>query len=133
MKLIKKVGAIILKDNKILAVRKKGTDVFIFPGGKAEKEEKFEQTLIRELEEELGIEASNFRYFGTFIEPATLEKDTEVKLEIYFVDARGVFVPKSEIEEYKWISSDYETEGVKLGSVLGKHTVPRLLEEGLIK
>ncbi|MBD3155291.1 MAG: NUDIX domain-containing protein [Candidatus Aenigmarchaeota archaeon] len=133
MKAIKKIGGIIINNKKMLVVRKRGTDVFIFPGGKVEGTESSEQTLMRELMEELGIEVFNFRYLGTFIEPAALERNTEVELEIYFVDTRGEFVPKSEIKEYRWIDSSYKNKGIRLGSVLGKHTIPKLLEKGLIE
>ena len=127
MKRFKKIGGIIIKNNKILVVRKKRINLFIFPGGKMEGDETSEQTLKRQLNEELGVRVSNLRYFGTFVEPSALEENMEVELEIYFVDVGG------KIEKYKWIDSSYKKQGIKLGSVLEKHTQPKLIDLGMIK
>ncbi len=133
MKKFKKIGGITIKNNKILVVRKRGTNLFIFPGGKVEEDETSGQTLKRELNEELGVRISNLRYFGTFVEPSALEENMEVELEIYFVDVEGKLNPELEIEEYKWIDSSYKKQGIKLGSVLEKHTLPKLIDLGMIK
>ena len=133
MKRFKKIGGIIIKNNKILVVRKKRINLFIFPGGKMGGDETSEQTLKRQLNEELGVRVSNLRYFGTFVEPSALEENMEVELEIYFVDVGGKLNPESEIEKYKWIDSSYKKQGIKLGSVLEKHTPPKLIDLGMIK
>ncbi len=133
MNKFKKIGGIIIRDKKILVVRKKGTDTFIIPGGRVEKEETSEQTLKRELFEELKVKVLSLKYFGVFTEPAAFEKDTLVELEIYNVMIIGEPLTSSEIKEYKWVDNSYKDNGIKLGSVLEKYVLPKLAEQGLIK
>lgn len=52
-------GAIILHENEILLVRVVGTRVYSLPKGKAEPDETVEQTAIREVQEETGLDLSN--------------------------------------------------------------------------
>ena len=61
------VGAIIVKDRKILATQRGYGDYtgwWEFPGGKTEPGEDPEAALHRELKEELDVSVSIFRYFG---------------------------------------------------------------------
>ena len=122
-----KIGAIILKEGKILAVRKKKTDVFIIPGGQPNEGETPEETLKRELKEELGVESGCFRLFGTFVAPAMFEAE-KIKIAVYSADIDGEPRPCSEIEEICWLGKYWEDEGIKLGSVLGEKVLPQLIE-----
>lgn len=127
-----KVGAIILNDKKqILVVRKtfKDRTEFIIPGGRQEKGETDEQTLVRELMEELGIAVSSFSFFGRFSEQAIFE-DIPLVMSVYRVEIEGQPSLQSEIKEYVWIDRDYEQKGYLLGSVLSKHVVPSLISNG---
>ncbi len=131
MKTIKKIGGIIVNDKKMLVVRKKGTSVYIMPGGGPEGDETHQETLERELDEELNLFPSNFKYFGNFQEKAMFE-DADVDMCVYFVDVKGDMKPDSEIVELKWIDSDYKNQDIKLGSVIEKHTLPVLIKRGLV-
>lgn len=69
MKRINVVGAVLLREGKILAAQR-GEDMALagmweFPGGKIEAGESPEQALRRELEEELHIEAEIGEWVGT--------------------------------------------------------------------
>jgi len=132
MKVIKKIGGIILKDQKMLVVRKRGTDAYIMPGGKPKGDETHQETLERELNEELNLFPSSFKYFGNFQEKSMFE-NADVNMCIYFVDVKGEMKPDSEIVELKWIDSGYKNEGIKLGSVIEKRTLPVLIKRGLVK
>ena len=65
---IDKIAFIYIMERRVLAIVSKGRDVFYMPGGKRERGETDEQTLIREIEEELsvGIIPQSIRYYGTF-------------------------------------------------------------------
>jgi 8-oxo-dGTP diphosphatase len=71
MDTIKVVCGIIFNEEKILICRRKPTKSFggywEFPGGKIEKGESEELSLIRELKEELGIKVENITYFKSNI------------------------------------------------------------------
>lgn len=131
---IYKVGAVIVNDSKqILVVRKTFKDrvEFIIPGGRQELGEDDEQTLFRELEEELGVKVSSYTYFGTYEEPAVFE-GTPLTMSVYEVVIKGIPKPQSEIKEAIWIDRDYSGKGIKLGSVLANHVIPALINRGLL-
>ncbi len=67
MKKIELAGAILLdKDNKILLMHRNTTDLkqWELPGGKMEKGELPEQTVVRELKEELNVKVQTIKYIG---------------------------------------------------------------------
>lgn len=54
----KRVAAVIIKDNKILLMRriKEGQEYYVFPGGGIEENESAEDAIIREIKEELPLD-----------------------------------------------------------------------------
>ena len=52
---IEKVAWVHLDEGRLLAARTHGRDLFYLPGGKPEPGEDIEQTLVREIREELGV------------------------------------------------------------------------------
>lgn len=65
---IDKVALVYLQDKKVLMVRSKDKDLWFIPGGKREGDETDEETLEREVKEELGVEVNlaSVRYYGAF-------------------------------------------------------------------
>jgi 8-oxo-dGTP diphosphatase len=129
---IYKVGAIILNDKKqILVVRKifKDRTEFIIPGGKQEQYENDEQTLYRELKEELDVSVRMFSFLGKFSELAVFE-NIPLIMSVYQVEIGRQPVPRSEIKEYVWVDRNYQDKGYLLGSVLSKHVIPALVSKG---
>lgn len=131
---IKKVGAVILNDRKqILVVRKflRPQSEFIIPGGRKERDEPDEETLARELREELGITIKSCHFFGHYEETAIFE-NVPLLMDVYRVEIEGEPKPNSEIKECAWIGRDYEAQVYMLGTVLSRHVIPRLVNEGLM-
>lgn len=127
-KIMNKVGAIIIKDRKILVCKKK--DLFIFPGGKKEKNEDDFSCLKRELKEELGVDVIGHKYFGSFEDEATLDPGLRVKITAYLAEINGNPKASREIEEIKYINSK---ENINLGSILKKFVLPELVKLKLIE
>lgn len=132
MKIINKIGAVILKNKKMLVVKKGGGDIFISPGGMVEGRETPEQTLRRELKEELNVELIDKTPFGIFTDKATYEEETHLILYTYLVKTKGEFKPQSEIESFVWIGKKYKKEGIKVSSILENFIIPKLIEMNLM-
>ena len=69
VKLNIRVGAIIKYQDKILVEKNKNVDFYVVPGGRVKTLENSKDTLLRELNEELGIDFSNEEFkLKSFIE-----------------------------------------------------------------
>ncbi|WP_162300562.1 NUDIX hydrolase [Anaerosacchariphilus polymeriproducens] len=126
---IYKVGGIILNSKKLLVVRKKTLDnrsEFIIPGGKSEKGENDEDTLKRELKEELNVNLLDMNYFDSYSDIAVFE-NIPISMNVYTCDIDGSIIPMNEIKEYIWIDRNYEQNNIQLGSILSKYIVPKLI------
>jgi 8-oxo-dGTP diphosphatase len=69
------VNAILISDGKVLLARRSAhrrayPDCWSFPGGHVEKGESTEETLLRELAEEIGVIPVSYRLIGEIIDPA---------------------------------------------------------------
>jgi 8-oxo-dGTP pyrophosphatase MutT (NUDIX family) len=56
-------GGIVIRDNKILMLKKKNGD-WVLPKGRIEKGETLEETALREVKEETNVEAEIYDYIG---------------------------------------------------------------------
>lgn len=133
VKSIKKIAAIVVRGGLLLVVRKRGSAIYITPGGKPEFGEEAVQTLRRELQEEVCMSVQRYTHFGSFSDVAAFEDNTRVDIESYLVDSNSIALPNQEIEEVAWIDDDYKSAGIKLGSVLEKFIIPELRRKGLIR
>lgn len=134
MREVYKIGAIIIKDRKLLVVKEKNLDLLISPGGKPEGNETPQKTLRRELKEELNVEPISIKPWREFnSETASKENYDWITMDAYFVEIDGKIKPSSEIEDFYWIGKDYKQKNIKLAPLLEKHIVPKLIEMNLIE
>ncbi|MEE3343431.1 MAG: NUDIX domain-containing protein [Bacilli bacterium] len=130
--MIDKVGGVILKDKKILVQRKKNNrQECIIPGGKREPGESDIETLKRELFEELTVELLDAEFLGGYDDIAVFSNQP-IHVQTYIVQVKGKIKCNNEIKEAIWIDKDYKKEGIKVGSILGEHVIPQLIERGLM-
>lgn len=89
---------------KILMTRERGKSNFAFPGGKVDPGETVEETLTREIWEELNVAVLNARKLGT----ASGETLDGRKLTIHMYEGRldGSPVAGGEIEILRWVSAN---------------------------
>ena len=103
---IRTVAAVIRDPaGRVLLVRKRGSAIFIQPGGKREPGEDALQTLARELDEELGVvmRPGGAYRLGEFEADAVNEPGRRVRGEAWAVGIQGQPRPQAEIEELAWV------------------------------
>jgi 8-oxo-dGTP diphosphatase len=124
--LIRIVAAVVVDGaGRTLLVRKRGTEAFMQPGGKAGVGETNLVALERELAEELGcgMERGSCRALGRFSAPAANEPGWTVEAELFAVTLVGKVRPASEIAEAVWIDPDVEPS-VPLAPLTSRHALP---------
>lgn len=103
------VSAVVLRDarGRVLLVRKRGTQMFMNPGGKPEPGESAAQCAAREVSEELGVELDPGRLapLGQLRAPAANELDTTVVADVFcWPEALEVSpIPSAEIDAARWV------------------------------
>ncbi len=105
-KLINVVAALIRDDEgRVLLVRKRGTAVFMQPGGKREPGESDVAALSREIVEELGcrVAVASARPLGIFDCAAANEPGFQVRAAVFAVDVEGAIHPQAEIDQIAWV------------------------------
>lgn len=129
---IDKLALILIKNRKQLVVRSRGKEAFFTPGGKREEGESDEDALCRECKEELTIDIKrgSIKPYGVFQAQAFGKPEgTMVRMTCYAADYTGDLKASAEIEELKWISSDFEHKQL---TVTGIMILEDLKAKGLI-
>ncbi|MTE22862.1 NUDIX domain-containing protein [Microbacterium sp. ZXX196] len=105
------MSAVVLRhpdDGRILTVRKRGTNMFMQPGGKPEPGETAIDAAVREIREELGValDPTAMRLLGVFEAPAANEGGYAVRGTVFTHPPVEVRAPAAEIEELRWVDPD---------------------------
>ena len=106
--LIDTVAWVHVENGRILCARPRGKDIFYIPGGKREGAETDQQTLLREISEELAVTLvpETVRPAGTYEaeQPGAHPDGALVRMSCYTGDYSGTLAPSSEIDEFAWFS-----------------------------
>jgi 8-oxo-dGTP pyrophosphatase MutT (NUDIX family) len=115
-------------DGRTLLVRKRGTLLFMNPGGKPEPGEPHLDALSRELQEELGLTvgADRLEPIGTITTEAANEPGHDLLAHCFALVLPAGLVPAAaaEIEEARWV--DPAAPDVPLAPLAADHLLPRL-------
>lgn len=102
------VSAVIFRNRtgQVLTVRKAGTELFQFPGGKPEPGENARQAAVREVAEELGVELAGaaLKELGTFDAPAANEAGYAVSATVFSYPYEVSAQASHEIAELAWVN-----------------------------
>lgn len=100
--------AAIIHNDKILLTKDVGDKGWKFPGGHVEEGESFEKGVIREIKEEVGLEAEIDRWVLEERYCKADRPDFLVHKMFYMVKAKidQVVIDPKEVETYKWFSFD---------------------------
>ncbi|MFI5912220.1 NUDIX domain-containing protein [Dactylosporangium sp. NPDC051541] len=127
MPVLRIVAAVVQDQNgRWLVVRKRGTTVFMQPGGKLEPDETAADALVRELAEELGLRVGTAQlgHVGRFEAPAANEAGFTVDADVFTAPLTGPVAPLAEIEELRWIDPAGPGD-LALAPLLRDHLLPR--------
>lgn len=126
---IRTVAAVIADaQGRVLLVRKRGSRIFIQPGGKPEAGEDALATLRRELAEELGVEldTASLRHLGEFEADAVHEAGRRVRGDAWSVGIVGTPHVQAEIEQLCWIDPQ-PPYPVEVAPLSARHILPAYL------
>lgn len=116
----------------MLVTEETDQDHYLLPGGKPEAGESPEETLKREIKEELGVDLDTrtLRHLGAFEDMAAGKDDAMVHLELYMGAFRGELRPCSEVKRLVWFARN--DDWTKLAPVTRNKILPALLQRGLL-
>ena len=113
MTLIDKIAWLHLHNGQLLSTRSHGKDRYYIPGGKRETGETDQQTLLREIKEELTVDLdpASLQHAGTFEAPAHGHPDgVLVRMTCYWASYSGQLQPAAEIAEMVWLTYRHRPE-----------------------
>ena len=123
---IRVAAAIIFNEaGQVLLVRKRGSTVFMQPGGKIEPDETPLAALARELREELRLEIDRDAsvYLGKFTAEAANEDGLMVEADTFETPLRGPVAAAAEIEEITWVDP-FGPLALRLAPLSREHIMP---------
>jgi 8-oxo-dGTP diphosphatase len=100
-----RVAAAVVLDagGRMLVVRKRGTAMFMQPGGKLMAGESALDAIRREVAEELGVAAVSVRSLGRHVAEAANEPGHTVEADVFDVELAGEPRAAAEIDEIAWV------------------------------
>ncbi len=135
--MLKVVGTIFIKDNKLLLDKPRKRPTLQMIGGKVEDGEEVTSAAIREAHEELGpkaiIDDTKFKFIMDLVETATSDPNLKIHFHLfqYLGTFEGEFTASDEIESFTWY--DTTNKDAVLSHVLNNKVIPYCLENKLIK
>jgi 8-oxo-dGTP diphosphatase len=132
---INKIGALILRGDRILLCRKnRDTSRLILPGGRIEPGESDRECLVREIREELGaVTLGRTEYVGTYEDQASMDDPNVVKrlrISLYRGELSGEPTPCVEIRELVWFGPDSDRSA--LTPILANRILPDLRARNIL-
>lgn len=135
--MLKVVGTIFIKDNKLLLDKPRRRPTLQMIGGRVEDGEEVIEAAIREAHEELGpkviIDDTKFKFIMDFVETATSDPNLKINFHLfeYLGNLEGELTTSDEIESFTWY--DTSMKDAVLSHVLNHKVIPYCLENKLIK
>lgn len=133
---INKSALLILNEDstKFLVTRKsETTTLWLMPGGGIEPNETLEESVAREVKEELDCETDmeSLQFIGEYEALAAGYTDKRVNIKLYSGKIIGNPVPSSEIVALGWIGKE-DRENLEVSEIIREHIIPDLVTRGIL-
>ncbi|QCR20360.1 NUDIX hydrolase [Agrococcus sp. SGAir0287] len=117
------------RDGRVLTVRKRGTSMFMLPGGKPEGGETAAACAAREVHEELGVvvDAEALRLVGVFDATAANEAGFTVRATVFAHDGAIEPVVQAELEDARWVDPAQGIDDPQEAPLNREHVFPLLV------
>ena len=127
MKKLYKSGLAVIREGRLLVQREEDQVEYLMPGGTKQRGESHEETLLREVREELGtnVRKNTVRHFGSFEDIAAV-----VHMEVFLGELENDPRPTGEVLELIWLSK--HNNWSKLSPIIRGKILPALIEASLI-
>lgn len=116
------IRGIIIKDRKVLLVTGHDADFYWTPGGGVEADETIEETLRREIFEELGVTITSLTPYNSY-------EDHDQEVDNFLIEIEGDIKTGTEITGTSWYSTG---STIKLSNGFRTMVLARLLQDDLI-
>ena len=125
-----RVSVVIIRDKKLLLVTGYNEIFYWTPGGKVKNREEKENTLKRELNEELKIKAVSIK---PYLKYKSIDEINKIKTDIYcyLVSFQGIIRPSKEITKYIWMPRE-DIKKIKISEGIVNNLIPKLIKDNLI-
>ncbi|MDX3100764.1 NUDIX domain-containing protein [Nonomuraea angiospora] len=131
MDVLRVVAAAVVDRGRLLVVSKQAApDVFYLPGGKPEAGEEPEETLARELAEELGVTPRDLALLGHVEDVAALE-GVPMRMTVFTAGVSGDPRPAAELAALGW-TDGRDAYAPRLAPAVRDHVVPLLVRAGVL-
>lgn len=119
------------RDGRILTVRKRGTSMFMLPGGKPEGAESAAECAAREVHEELGVVVAPeaLRRVGVFDAIAANEAGCTVRATVFAYHGDVDPVVQAELEDARWVDPVVGIDDPQEAPLNRVHVFPLLVAE----
>lgn len=121
------VAAVVLRrGDRVLAVRKRGTERFMLPGGKLEPGETPRECAVREIAEEIGLRIPPPVLLGRYTSETANEPGHTLQSTVFLGELSGEPRAEAEIAELRWIPLVPDAGGPPLAPMLEHRVLPAL-------
>jgi len=114
----------LVRDGRVLTVRKAGTERFMLVGGKLEPGESAREAALRETREEVGLVVAEATLLGEFHSEAANEPGHTLHSTVFWIESDAEPVAAGEIAEVRWTPLDDHPDD--LAPMLEHHVLPVL-------